>query len=227
MSETLSKTLHGDFDSVFCEVDQPHKVPWATDGQLRLFHLDVRNNEFTLSEMKKLLYRNIGEYVFSRARLENFKLNGDIYSVGAQALRTINKNGGADVKGTGGELGEMLLYAFLEEKLDAPKLMSRVELATDAKQYESTCDSIHLLTKAVSGKPYHQVVFGTSNIVGDIRYAIDGAFEGIARIDSNDENEISMINHTILDRMVDTEDDKDDIELDEGNCLFRRDKRQR
>lgn len=31
MSEALSKTLHGDFDSVFHEVTRPEKVAWTTD----------------------------------------------------------------------------------------------------------------------------------------------------------------------------------------------------
>lgn len=159
MSEALSKTLHGDFDSVFHEVTQPEKVAQTTEGQLRLFHLNIRNNKFNPEEMKTLLYRNIGEYVFSRARIERFKVTGDTFVVDAQAIRVLNKNGGADVKGTGTELGEMLLYSFLEEKLNAPKIMSRVELSNDAKQYASTCDGIHLLTDQTSGLPYHQVIY--------------------------------------------------------------------
>ena len=35
-----------------------------------------------------------------------------------------------DQKGTGSELGEILLYAFLEDVLGAPKLMTKVELTT-------------------------------------------------------------------------------------------------
>ena len=193
MSEALSKTLHGDFDSVFHEVTQPEKVAWTTEGQLRLFHLNIRNNKFNPEEMKTLLYRNIGEYVFSRAKIENFKVSGDAFAVGAQAIRVINKNGSADVKGTGAELGEMLLYSFLEEKLKAPKLMSRVELSTDAKQYASTCDGIHLLTSGTSGLPYHQVVFGASRIVGDLTYAIDAAFNSILEIENNEDNELHMV----------------------------------
>lgn len=101
MSEVLSKTLHGDFDSVFHEVNQSEKVSWTTEGQLRLFHLKIRNNKFNPEEMKTLLYRNIGEYVFSRAKIEHFKVSGDAFAVGAQAIRVLSKNGGADVKGTG------------------------------------------------------------------------------------------------------------------------------
>ena len=209
MSEALSKTLHGDFDSVFHEVTQPEKVAWTTEGQLRLFHLNIRNNKFNPEEMKTLLYRNIGEYIFSRARIERFKVTGDAFVVGAQAIRVLNKNGGADVKGTGTELGEMLLYSFLEEKLNAPKLMSRVELSTDAKQYASTCDGIHLLTGQTSGLPYHQVVFGASSIVGDLTYAIDAAFDSILEIENNEDKEIHMVDKVIFDRLL----KEDEVEL--------------
>lgn len=209
MSEVLSKTLHGDFDSVFYEINQPEKVSWATEGQLRLFHLKVRNNKFNSEEMKTLLYRNIGEYVFSRAKIEHFKVTGDSFAVGAQAIRVLSKNGGADVKGTGAELGEMLLYSFLEEKLKAPKLMSRVELSTDAKQYASTCDGIHLLTSDTSGLPYHQVVFGASSIVGDLTYAIDAAFDSILEIENNEDKELHMVDNVIFDRLL----NDDEVEL--------------
>ena len=184
-------------------------MAWTTEGQLRLFHLNIRNNKFNPEEMKTLLYRNIGEYVFSRARIERFKVNGDAFAVGAQAIRVLNKNGGADVKGTGTELGEMLLYSFLEEKLNAPKLMSRVELSTDAKQYASTCDGIHLLTGQTSGLPYHQVVFGASSIVGDLTYAIDAAFGSILEIENNEDKELHMVDNVIFDRLL----NEDEVEL--------------
>lgn len=209
MSDTLSKTSHGEFDSVFREIQQPQKVGWATEGQLRLFRLDVRNNKFNLENMKALLFRNIGEYVFSRAKIERFNLNGDAHAVAAQALRLINKNGSVDAKGTGAELGEMLLYSFLEEKLEAPKLMSRVELSTDAKQYNSTCDGIHLLTSGVSGLPYHQVVFGSSSIVGDLQYAINEAFQRIVEIENNQDRELHMVDNVIFDRLL----NQDEVQL--------------
>lgn len=209
MSDTLSKTSHGEFDSVFREIQQPQQVGWTTEGQLRLFRLDIRNNKFNLENMKALLFRNIGEYVFSRAKIERFNLNGDAHAVAAQALRMMNKNGSADTKGTGTELGEMLLYSFLEEKLEAPKLMSRVELSTDAKQYNSTCDGIHLLTSGTSGLPYHQVVFGSSSIVGDLQYAINEAFLRIVEIENNQDQELHMVDNVIFDRLL----NEDEVQL--------------
>ncbi len=118
----------------------------------------------------------------------------------------MKKQGGADIKGTGSELGEVLNYTFMEEKLHAPKLMSRVEISADGKQYDSVADSIHLLTSGVSGKPYHQVVFGSSNIVGDLGYAIDGAFEKICRIEQHEAQEINMANQLVFERMATEEE---------------------
>ena len=52
-----------------------------------------------------------------------------------QALRIMRKRDAADGKGIGNELGEIMIYAFLEEKLEAHKLLSKIELSTDAAQY--------------------------------------------------------------------------------------------
>ena len=207
MTETLSKTLnHGDFDSVFQEVSQPELVNWTTEGELRLFHLLIRNNKINVEELKKFLYMSIGDYVFSRAKIERFSQSGNRDAVIAQAQRALKKNGGADIYGAGSELGEVLNYSFMEEKLHAPKLMSRIEIDTDGKQYGSACDSIHLLPNATSGRPYHQVVFGTSNIVGDLGYAIDGAFERIDNIEKNENKEIHMVHQLAFDRLVNDEE---------------------
>ena len=203
MAKALSKTLtHGDFDSVFQEVQQSETVSWTTEGELRLFHLVIRNNKINVEDLKAYLYTSMGDYVFSRAKLEKFSPAGNRDAVVSQALRVIKKNGGADVQGTGGELGEVLNYTFMEEKLHAPKLMSRVEISTDGKQYDSVADSIHLLTSGVSGRPYHQVVFGSSSIVSDLGYAIDGAFEKICRIEQHEVQEIHMANQLIFERMA-------------------------
>lgn len=207
MTDMLSKTLmHGDFDAVFQEVAQPENIAWTTEGQLRLFHLNIRNNKITTDDLKKFTYLCIGDYVFSRARIEKFESAGSRDAVIAQALRVLKKNGGADIKGGGAELGEVLDYVFLEEKLNAPKLMSRVELETRGGQYDSTCDGIHLLPRSITGLPYHQLVFGASNIVGDLGYAIDRTFEKICQTEQSEGSEINMINQVSLDVVASSED---------------------
>lgn len=74
MSEMLTTTSHGDFNLALHEVMLPESVVLASGGQLHPFHLALRNGEFTPSEMKAILYRNICEYVFSCAHLEKSSL---------------------------------------------------------------------------------------------------------------------------------------------------------
>lgn len=123
-----------------------------------------------------------------------------------QALRIMRKRGAADAKGTGNELGEIMIYAFLEEKLKAYKLLSKIELSTDAAQYLSEADGIHFLCSDGTSGSYNQMVFGASNIVGEIKDAIDQAFEIIKKISAHEDDEVYMIEKTVLDRFYDEDD---------------------
>ena len=142
----------------------------------------------------KQLYTAICRYVFSRAALEDFHINDNDDSIVSQALKIMADNGVADSKGTGNELGEMLVYALLEEKLGARKLMSRVEISNNPLSTDSECESIHLLSlESPNGKLSYEMVFGASNIVGDIKDAIDNAFDEIEHIEQRGNKEIKMI----------------------------------
>lgn len=209
MGETISLTINQQqFKSVFKEVTISKQLSWPTESQLRLFHLNIRGNKIVKADLVKFLYINAGNYVLSRAKSQQMTLDGTASLIGAQGLRMLKKSG-TDIKGSGSELGEMLNYAFLEGELGAPKLMSRIEVATDGSKYSSSCDGIHLLTNGISGKPYHQLVFGSSSIVGDPRYAVDAAFEQIAAIDEKEDSEIQMVDSLVFDRLM----NPDEIEL--------------
>ena len=65
--------------------------------------------------------------------------------------------------GAGGKLGEILLYLFLENKLDAPKLLSKVELKTSGNQYVFGSDGVHLFQ--LDNKNF-QLILGESKIKG-------------------------------------------------------------
>lgn len=208
MSGVLAKTIKKkSTDGIFVEVLHTENLGLCMPEQLRLFHLALRNNKFYSGDLETMLYRNIGRYVFSRAKLEDFRIEDDLDSVTAQALRIMRENGVADTKGCGNELGEMLIYTFLEDMLGAPKLMSRVELSTELSHFGSACESIHLFTPGSEQRC--QMVFGASNVVGEIKDAIDRSFESILRIEQQEAREIKMVEKTILDRAF----DPDEIEL--------------
>lgn len=63
----------------------------------------------------------------------------------------------------------------------------------------SECESIHLLSGTDSnGKISYEMVFGASNIIGDIKDAIDNAFEEIERIEKHGNKDIKMVEKTAL-----------------------------
>lgn len=207
MSEEISKTLlHGNFDSVFKEIAQSEVVNWTTQGELHLFHLSMSDSAIDTDELKRYVYLCIGDYVFSRALIDRFAKDGQKEAIIAQAQRILQKNGGADLKGHGGELGEVLNYIFMEEKLKAPKLMSRVEINAVGNQYQCLSDNIHLLLGKTAGVPYHQIIFGSSSVVGDLEYAINEVFERIHSIKNNKSEEMRLVNKLAFERMATTEE---------------------
>ena len=134
----LGKTIRGsDFDNIFTEVPHTEKLGLINPEQLRLFHLNVMNNRFVSDDLQSFIRKNVGRYVFSRAKLEQFRTNGDLESIGLEAMTIMTNNGTPGQKDTGNALGEILLYSFLEQILDAPKIMSKVELVTNANSHSS------------------------------------------------------------------------------------------
>lgn len=208
MSAGLSKTLkEKDMDRIFTEVKHSEGFGLSRPEQLRLFHLHVRDSKFYRDDVETWIYRNISRYVFSRAKLEQFRQDDDLDAAIERALQLMRENGAPDEKGKGNELGEMMVYAFLEGKLKAYKLMSRVELTTDLSQYRSVAESIHMLSDIdEAGSPYNQMVFGTSNIVGELKEAIDNAFDAIIRIKNHSSREIQMVEKTAFDRLCDPDE---------------------
>lgn len=213
MPDTIQKSLKDhSLDGIFTEITHSEKLGLVVPEKLHLLYLDIRDNRFDLEKMKTQLYFNIGSYAFSRAVVDKWTKMGHGDVIIDQAKRILQKRG-ADVRGTGSELGEMLNYVFMEDKLDAPKLMSRVELSTDGASYNSETDNIHLLPAAVSGLPYHQVVFGSSSIVGDLKYAINNAFDRILRIEHHQNDELGMVSNLVLDTPTSRFSDQNDIDF--------------
>jgi hypothetical protein len=165
--------------------------------------LNVINNKFSDRELKRFLLRNIGRYVYSRAELERFVIEDDVESVGLTALAKLKKYSGAGQL-TGDTLGDMILYTFLEQVLDAPKIMSKIELTTTASHYGCKSDGIHLLAiDSGMGQPYHQLVFGASQIIGDLRNAVDRAMDTVKEIKEDPSAELSVVDSTLFGRVFD------------------------
>lgn len=115
--QILSKTLNEKFDTVFEEVEHSESLGLMNKNDLKLFCLDIENNEFSFDSLVEFLTDNLGRYVFSRAEIDELKMDGKEQTVVFKAARKLSKSGDADEKGTGNELGEILDYCFFEQCL--------------------------------------------------------------------------------------------------------------
>ena len=161
----------GTIDSVFKEVTHSESLGLRNPAQLRLFHLKLDGDTFTNEGLYKCLRKNIGQYVYSRTRIAKFKEEDDEASIGLEAMQLINEQRIKNPDSFGNMLGEILLYAFFEEKLGAPKIFSKIEL--DSLTSESFYDGIHLLKMDDIS---FQMVFGTSYVEDQMDDVIDNAF---------------------------------------------------
>lgn len=201
---SIKKTIQNkDFNNTFIEVDHPETLGLKNNNELRVFQLNILNNKFSNRELQKFLLGNIGRYVYSRAEIEKFKVDGDVELIAYNAFQKLNKHGDANQLKDNG-LGDMMLYAFLEQVLEAPKIMSKIELNTTASHLGSKSDGIHLLAIDNGlGSPYHQLVFGASKIIGDLHNAIDIAMSKVQEIKNDPSAELSVIESTLFGRVFD------------------------
>lgn len=159
---------------------------------------DAPSFKFKQEDMFKLLLDNIISYVNSKIFNNKLKESGKMdYSALQKIIREEYKN-----QSNSSQLSEMLLYIFLEASLNAPKLMSKIQLnETDQTSYS---DGIHIhKLPTINSEPQFDIVFGSSCIVNDITNAIDNAFEKILKIEKNSTKEITLLSEECLDCYID------------------------
>lgn len=194
---TITPTLRGDtFASTFTEVKHSNTLGLRNDEQLRLFHLSVERYCFDHTALIKFLKRNVGRYVLSRAEIEDYRQREDIEELALDAVNRIR----SQQDGMG--LGEILLYVLLEQILEAPKVMSKIELNQAQGRIHSRCDAIHLL-QPDGQRTVCNIVFGTSSIVGNIGDAITAAFDRVVDIEQNRSDEVQLAEQTVFTKTLD------------------------
>ena len=185
------------FDGIFTEVEHTESLGLKNPHQLRMFHLNVETSAFSLDALRRFLRNNIGRYVYSRAKIEQFHVEGEYESIGLLATNLLRKVCNADNIWIGEELGNVMLYVFLEQILGAPKLYTKIELAHFGNHNVQNGGSVHLLPLN-GGIPSYQMVFGKSNIIGDLKDAIDNAFNSLITVRDNPSEELRIVENTIF-----------------------------
>ena len=177
----LSFTLdENSFHSVFSEIDLPCDL--IDKGDVRFFCLSMNNGCFDYTGLRSYFDRIIGNYVFDRLKMNDFSRNDS--ELGVNAMRVFRKVEQSRIKDcnpdefTSSQMGDIILYAFLENILKAPKVMSLVEFQ-QKKDIEVTSHGTHLL-RLPDGK--FQLVVAVSAICKTLLEGMDRAIEEIKYI---------------------------------------------
>jgi hypothetical protein len=137
--------------------------------KLNLFLLKLNANEFDYNLLIENLIDPVISYSVSRQIQDEYKkMPGRLTKKAKERFVDYCRNTG--------ELGELLLYAFLECDMNAPKILTKLELKTSTSMYVNGADGVHYL-KLPNGN--YQLIFGESKTICDPTDAIKRAFTSI------------------------------------------------
>lgn len=162
----INNTSYSDGFGIFNKVSE-EKIVNGQNNTLRLFMLNTENKLFNYDELYEYILPNVVKYVFSRKRLAGIEDDPQKQmTIILEALSHLRPIENEKDKGAGGELGEILLYLFLEQDLKAPKLFSKVEL----KQIEKKIHKEYYLAQLVRKR----VAYHIGALPAEIRAQIEG-----------------------------------------------------
>ena len=139
------------------------------DGFLDLFLLPINARRFDYDLVSNNLIESVADYALSWKIKEKYKDKAMTLSKKArEKFKEVTKNNG--------ELGELLLFCFLEGHIDSPKILTKLELKTSNNLYVNGSDGVHL--KKISDNKY-QLIFCESKTIQDLNSAFGAAFKSI------------------------------------------------
>lgn len=154
----------GSFDLIWSKDLDKYKK-----NKLNLFVLKINSNEFDYDLLLDMLLDPVIDYSISRQVKEKYKNRPATLSKKAREKFV-------EYTRNNGELGELLLFCFLETHLGAPKILTKLELKTSTSHYVNGADGVHFL-RLPDGN--YQLIFGESKTYQKIDAAIREAFISI------------------------------------------------
>jgi hypothetical protein len=167
----IEKSIKEDFLDLFYHDLKGQEL--HNNNTLELFTLKVKNNGFSYDELVSVLGNKLCYFALSRKQIDELikeERYNDLIKNAKSKLRDHNVNEG--------ELGEILLFCLLESHLNAPKILTKLELKTSSNDYVKGADGVHLFQ--VSENEY-QLIFGESKLEAKVNNGISSAFKSIKK----------------------------------------------
>ena len=197
ISSKLSFTAKDElFKKTFVEINTSSTIPTSNQSLIKLYALRFANHKFELDSISNFIFTNLDRYVFSRVKRDEIISTGGEATLSLGALKEIKK---ANPSLKPEEyFKDIMLYSFLECALNAPKILSKVELDVSTGTIKTSSSGVHFLPSRDSKTINHQLIFGASSVKGNLQHAIDKVISQISDIDANEDNEVEFVNRNIL-----------------------------
>lgn len=140
------------------------------DNKIEVFLFPINANQFNYEVVVNKLLESVADFALSRKTKEYIGKDNSL-ELSKKARRKFK-----DWKTNKGELGEFLLFCFLEGHLGAPKILSKLELKTSSEMYVHGADGLHYL-ELDNGD--FQLVFGESKLYQSFDQGLRDAFKSI------------------------------------------------
>ncbi len=161
----LSTTIDDGFLDNFILITNEQR----NNNNLKFYCPIIDANAFQYDSLINSLRDAAAHYCLSRRTWDEYqKRPMTISKLVRDKFRKIDKNKG--------ELGELMLFSFLESDLKAPKILSKMELKTNPNMYVNGADGVHYL-KLDTGD--YQLIFGESKAYNDLFSGINNAIDSI------------------------------------------------
>ena len=170
------------FYSIFKSVKENPENELRSTSYVKGFYIDIFDKRFNYEGLVKYLRGIINQYVNSRSQIKEVKdTPEDTFGLVADAFSVMRQN--CDFRQA---FCQVLIYAFLECVLGAPKIMSRYELDTYYSSDQLPNDGVHLLfLKDLPEAQRYQLVYGASCTNDTIEKVAKDAVDKVKQIKGN------------------------------------------
>ncbi len=176
------------------------------ENYMKIYALPISSGKFDYKRLKEIVANNIKNYVYSRKEINEAIEKNEADLLYAKALNKFREIRNEKDNGSGAELGEILLYLFMEYDLEAPKLLSKMELKTNKNDYIKGADGVFLHWYEKGRYKIFDLVIGEAKIENYISSAISDAINSIQDHLNQEDFEVDLVNENILKEKFDLEE---------------------
>lgn len=162
---------------------------------INLFSIKIKNKDFDYNLLSEDLTNRLITFCTSSKAYNEMKEQDKIGALSKLSRKSFREyvkvkrlqDDYINTRTKDGEIGELILYAFLESHLNAPKILTKMRLKTSTNDAVKRSDGIHLL-KVDDG--YFELIYGESKLNESLNTGIQEAFKSIYEFKNREDNNI-------------------------------------